>query len=161
MATLAEITRDAWPRVPVCIVVGRPSNPIERLLLSHIRHFSSSLAWLISLPYQPGHSEFARQRERSGAQGKPAPGELDGPFLVAPNPVWEQREFHVVNDAVALERVAACVRHKALDGSRLVLHRSAEDVGGGKRRAAGSRDRDREVTITAVEEISDGIRPHR
>jgi hypothetical protein len=56
---------------------------------------------------------LAGQQERAGAQGQPVPGKLDRPLLVAPDPVGEQRQLHVMHDPVAREAVAARVGDKA------------------------------------------------
>jgi hypothetical protein len=71
---------------------------------------------------------FTGHQERAGAEGQPVPGKLDRSFLVAADPVGEQRQLHVMHDSVAMEAIAARVAHKALHGVGLLLGRPAEQV---------------------------------
>ena len=95
-----------------------------------------------SLPDQAGDLLLAGQQQRAGAQGQPVPGKLDPPLLVAANPVGEQRQLHMMDDAVAVEGVAARVGDKAFQGPGLLLGGPAEQVAGGESGPALARDGD-------------------
>src|SRR5829696_2045173 len=114
-----------------------------------------------SLPDQAGYLLGARQQQWAGAEDQPIPAEFDRPLLVGPDPVGEQREFHMVDDAVAVKAVAARVGHIALHGPGLLLGGPAEQVAGGEPGPTPARDRDGKAAVGGVEQVAQGVGPHR
>jgi hypothetical protein len=66
----------------------------------------------------------------------------------------------MVDDAVAMEAVAARVADEALHSPGLLLGGPAEQVVGGETSPAPPRDGDREAAVAGVDHVPDRVGPH-